>query len=114
MRVRKNTKVLSVATTTEFYDNINKVADHLNMSVSDLIRTSVQKQLDNHETVKPMIVVGTRPDMSMMKTGSTKPESYRLFKKKNGELVLQGMYTWTDGNNKFGYDWKEIPTEIET
>ena len=114
MRVKKNTKVISVATSPEFYDDINKVANHLNISVSDLIRTSVQKQLDNHETVKPMIVVGTRPDMSMIKTGSSKPDVYRLLKKKNGELVLQGMFTWNDGNNKFGYDWKDIPTEIET
>ena len=41
--------------------------------------------------------------------GSDKPGLYRLVKMGNGELVLQGCYTWQDGT-KFGSEWRDIPT----
>jgi len=42
-----------------------------------------------------------------------KPEQYRLAKKPDGTLVLQGAcYRWKDG--KLGHDWRDIPTvELE-
>ena len=42
------------------------------------------------------------------------PEAYRLIKKKNGELVLQGMFEFLDYHYASGgIIWKDIPTEIE-
>lgn len=42
------------------------------------------------------------------------PTSYRLLRKLNGELVLQGGYLWREeGSGKAGFDWREIRTEIE-
>jgi hypothetical protein len=34
-------------------------------------------------------------------------------KKKTGELVLQGAFQWTEGLNKSGIDWEDLPTEVE-
>ena len=40
------------------------------------------------------------------------PKQYRLMKKKSGELVLQGAFYWEQGTDS-GFDWRDIPTEIE-
>ena len=43
------------------------------------------------------------------------PVLYRLMKKKDSSLVLQGAYrSYTYETNAENYDWKDIPTEIET
>ena len=44
-----------------------------------------------------------------VRTERTAPDAYRLGKKPNGELVLQGAYMWEEGN-KYGHEWREIPT----
>jgi hypothetical protein len=49
---------------------------------------------------------------SSCRVESLDPASYRLLKKKSGELVLQGAYFWQDGSNH-GYEWRDIETEIE-
>lgn len=42
------------------------------------------------------------------------PTSYRLLRKLNGELVLQGGYLWhEEGTEKAGFDWRDIRTEVE-
>jgi len=43
-----------------------------------------------------------------MRTEKCNPDSYRLAKKPNGEIVLQGAFLWTEGRDS-GYDWREIP-----
>jgi hypothetical protein len=40
---------------------------------------------------------------------SSTPAAYRLAKKPNGEVVLQGAYQWTDGKMG-GFTWRDIPT----
>ena len=40
---------------------------------------------------------------------SSAPEAYRLARYSNGDLVLQGAYTWTDGMAR-GVEWRDIPT----
>ncbi len=40
------------------------------------------------------------------------PIAYRLMKKRDGTLVLQGCYYWTLGP-AIGFEWRDIPTEIE-
>ena len=37
------------------------------------------------------------------------PAGYRLVKKPNGEMVLQGMFCWYEGS-KHGHEWRDIPT----
>lgn len=39
----------------------------------------------------------------------TMPDHYRLARKPNGELVLQGAYEWQQGY-RGGYTWRDIPT----
>ena len=43
---------------------------------------------------------------------SCKAEQYRLMKKKDGELVLQGAFQWSD-DTRGGIEWFDIRTEIE-
>lgn len=40
---------------------------------------------------------------------STIPSAYRLAKKQDGELVLQGAYIWSQGHN-YGHEWRDIET----
>ncbi len=42
------------------------------------------------------------------------PSTYRLMRKLNGELVLQGGFLWREeGTEKVGFEWRDIRTEIE-
>jgi len=43
-----------------------------------------------------------------VRSGSNSPVEYRLAKK-NNELILQGYYSWSQGDI-CGGDWKDIPT----
>lgn len=40
---------------------------------------------------------------------SREPSSYRLARKPNGDVVLQGAYRWTEGQ-MHGHTWRDIPT----
>lgn len=44
------------------------------------------------------------------RTESTVPFNYRLTKKPDGTLVLQGAYAWREGFGKSGHEWRDIPT----
>ena len=49
------------------------------------------------------------------RTESTVPAAYRLAKKPDETLVLQGAYSWQEGWNTFGHEWRDIPTvDLET
>ena len=37
------------------------------------------------------------------------PDGYRLARKPNGDLVLQGAYIWQQGRD-YGHEWRDIPT----
>lgn len=37
------------------------------------------------------------------------PDGYRLARKPNGELILQGAYMWQQGRD-YGHEWCDIPT----
>lgn len=39
----------------------------------------------------------------------TTPDAYRLAKKPDGTVVLQGAYMWQEGRN-YGHEWRDIPT----
>lgn len=39
------------------------------------------------------------------------PTGYRLARKPDGELILQGAFQWSEGCND-GVEWREIPTLI--
>lgn len=41
------------------------------------------------------------------------PSNFRLCKKKNGDLVLQGAFKWQRGWSEGGYDWKDLETVNE-
>ncbi len=41
------------------------------------------------------------------------PKFYRLARKKDGSIILQGAYVWHGGNG-YGHEWREIPiVELE-
>jgi hypothetical protein len=49
------------------------------------------------------------------RTEKTTPDAYRLAKKHDGTLVLQGAYMWQEGWNTYGHEWRDIPTvDLET
>lgn len=41
---------------------------------------------------------------------SDRPSAYRLAKKHDGTLVLQGSYEWWSGLTGSGHEWRDIPT----
>ncbi len=48
------------------------------------------------------------------KVRDSAPTSYRLLKKLNGELVLQGGFLWREvGTDNVGFEWRDIRTEVE-
>ena len=50
-----------------------------------------------------------------MRSENTDPSGYRLAKKPDGTLVLQGAYFWQEGWNTYGHEWRDIPTvDLET
>lgn len=40
------------------------------------------------------------------------PSAYRLMEKKDGSLVLQGAYNWSQGMEG-GHEWRDVPTVKE-
>ena len=48
-----------------------------------------------------------------VRTESNTPIAYRLMKKRDGTLVLQGAYQWFEGFSMSGIEWRDITTEIE-
>ena len=44
-----------------------------------------------------------------LRTESMSPVGYRLARKPNGEVVLQGAYEWGQGSYG-GYEWRDIET----
>lgn len=40
------------------------------------------------------------------------PKNFRLCKKKDGTLVLQGCFTWTEGTTH-GHEWRDLDTVEE-
>ena len=71
----------------------------------------------NTENLRGVCITGM-PIGSVSYTGSSKventiPSAYRLAKKTDGILVLQGAYYWQEGGDS-GYTWRDIPTvELE-
>lgn len=51
-------------------------------------------------------------DGTILRMESMTPSGYRLMRKLNGELVLQGVYSWQEGSHH-GHEWRDIPTVIE-
>lgn len=47
--------------------------------------------------------------MTPVRTESSKPEAYRLCRKADGILILQGLFTWAEGMMG-GVDWRDLPT----
>lgn len=46
--------------------------------------------------------------ISAARVGSNDPVAYRLGRR-NGELVLQGAFKWTQGLHEYGMEWRDIP-----
>jgi hypothetical protein len=68
----------------------------------------MQYEYKNSAITEPSWILNTsNPDNG--RTFSAKPSMYRLFKKKNGELILQGFFEWWS-NNGGGGDWEDIET----
>ena len=45
-----------------------------------------------------------------VRTESLTPSTYRLAKKPDGVIVLQGAVIWQEGFNRHGHEWRDIPT----
>jgi len=50
--------------------------------------------------------------LAAARTEKTTPDAYRLVKKQDGTLVLQGEYMWQKGRD-YGHEWRDIPTVME-
>jgi hypothetical protein len=46
------------------------------------------------------------------RTEKVAPDAYRLARKPDGALILQGAFLWQQGGY-YGYEWRDIPT-VET
>ena len=68
--------------------------------VTDVRTNEIAKQLP----------IGT---VTAARTERLAPDAYRLLQKKDGTLVLQGAYYWTQGARYGGYEWRDIPTVVE-
>ncbi len=54
------------------------------------------------------------PQKTNVTVRDSAPTSYRLMRKLNGELVLQGGFLWhEEDTEKAGFEWKDIRTEVE-
>lgn len=64
----------------------------------------------NTEDVRANRLTGTmRVTAARVESGT--PASYRLARKPDGELILQGAFQWSEGCNN-GIEWRDIPTLI--
>ncbi len=60
----------------------------------------------------PFVNIMDKPETGRVQFGV--PVLYRLARKPDGELVLQGAYKWQE-RNSVGIEWLDIPTvEIDT
>ena len=50
--------------------------------------------------------------ISAAKVTATHAQAYRLARKQDGTVVLQGAFAWNQGS-KYGVDWQDIPTWVE-
>jgi len=58
----------------------------------------------------PSTTVAINPlDLAPARIESSTPSKYRLGRKPDGELVLQGAYFWQQGTIA-GYEWRDIET----
>lgn len=62
-------------------------------------------------TIDPVISVNSSVGSTMgpLRTQSPVPTNYRLARRPNGELILQGAYFWQQGQD-YGHEWRNIPT----
>lgn len=51
----------------------------------------------------------TEYSMESFRMEKTTPDLYRLGKRSNGEIVLQGAFFWQEGNNS-GLNWRDLET----
>lgn len=56
------------------------------------------------------VMAGTISITEPPRTENLTPTAYRLAKKSDGTLVLQGAYMWREGWSSHGYEWRDIPT----
>lgn len=54
-------------------------------------------------------IILTRSVAARVESGT--PIGYRLARKSDGEIVLQGAFEWSEGCSR-GFEWREIPTII--
>ena len=55
---------------------------------------------------------GALPMATAGRTEKVAPDAYRLARKPDGALILQGAFLWQQGGY-YGYEWRDIPT-VET
>ena len=53
------------------------------------------------------IVVNTKSNNDAVKVEQNIPTAYRLARKKDGTIVLQGAYQWSQGLQG-GFEWREV------
>ncbi len=51
----------------------------------------------------------TEYSMESCRTEKTTPDLYRLGRRSNGEIVLQGAFFWQEGNTS-GHNWRDLET----
>lgn len=63
-------------------------------------------------TITPAGVV-TDVSLRSPKLEETLPRDFRYLRKRDGTLVLQGAYFWTQGWRDHGHTWRDIPVVDE-
>ena len=77
--------------------------------------------MENHESDEKPVALGSElngglgpglavANIAPARMRSNMPITFRLAKRKNGEIVLQGGFHWQEGWNKAGIDWEDLPT----
>lgn len=81
--------------------------EHIPVETPDATMTELNVGLSVHgATTEPFTVTVAAP----RRIENTTPSEYRLARKRDGTLVLQGAYMWQEGFNKYGHEWRDIPT----
>lgn len=89
---------------------------YADVPVDDVIIERVEVLGQLVEEAPESVQLITMPISTITRTGNSNPSEYRLAKTQDGELILQGLFTWqeidTATRNCVGGDseWRDIPT----
>lgn len=100
-------------------DGIMRLATDVEQAKYDADRAKNTRTLKGGAMIRQTEGAASKPEWSCAITTGTiatariesgAPSAYRLAKKPDGTLVLQGAYMWHEGLARSGHEWRDIPT----